>query len=143
MANLIPFRGVLYNPAVVKDVAQVVAPPYDIIDANYQMALHERHPNNVIRLELGMDQPGDAPGNNRYTRAACLLKTWIKQGTLKRENEPSLYLYMIEYRPPSGDATAPARTLKGFFSTVELEEFGTGRIFPHENTRSAAKADRL
>ena len=33
--------------------------------------------------------------------------------------------------------------LKGFFSTVELEEFGTGKIFPHENTRSAAKADRL
>jgi uncharacterized protein (DUF1015 family) len=28
-------------------------------------------------------------------------------------------------------------------STVELDEFGTGRIFPHENTRSAAKADRL
>jgi uncharacterized protein (DUF1015 family) len=33
--------------------------------------------------------------------------------------------------------------LKGFLATVELEEFGTGKIFPHENTRSAAKADRL
>ena len=56
--------------------------------------------------------------------------------------QPSSYLYMIDYRPP-GDSEAAPRVLKGFFSTVELEEFGTGKIFPHENTRSAAKADRL
>lgn len=143
MAKLIPFRGVLYDPRTVKDVANVVAPPYDIIDATYQKALYERHPNNVIRLELGLDEPGDSPAKNRYTRAAGLLNEWLKSGALRRDTQPSLYLYMIEYRPPSGDASAPARTLKGFFSTVELEEFGTGRIFPHENTRSAAKADRL
>lgn len=143
MANLIPFRGVLYDPKAVKEVAHVVAPPYDIIDATYQKALYARHPNNVIRLELGMDEPGDSPTKNRYTRAAGLLKEWLQAGTLRRDTQPSLYLYTIEYRPPSADATAPTRTLKGFFSTVELEEFGTGRIFPHENTRSAAKADRL
>ena len=143
MANLTPFRGVLYDPLTVKEVANVVAPPYDIIDANYQKVLHDRHPNNVIRLELGMDEPGDSPTYNRYKRAAGLLKDWLTSGALRRDTRPSLYLYMIEYRPPSGDATTPTRTLKGFFSTVELEEFGTGRIFPHENTRSAAKADRL
>jgi uncharacterized protein (DUF1015 family) len=143
MANLTPFRGVLYDPTVVKDIANVVAPPYDIIDANYQKALYERHPNNIIRLELGMDAPGDSPIKNRYTRAAEFLTAWLKSGALRRDTQPSLYLYMIEYRPPSDDAARSFRTLKGFFSTVELEEFGTGRIFPHENTRSAAKADRL
>jgi len=143
MANLTPFRGVLYDATVVKDIANVVAPPYDIIDAAYQKALYERHPNNVIRLELGMDEPGDSQAKNRYTRAAGFLHEWLKSGALRRDAQPSLYLYMIEYRPPSGDAGTPIKTLKGFFSTVELEEFGTGRIFPHENTRSAAKADRL
>jgi Uncharacterized conserved protein len=143
MANLTPFRGVLYDPAVVKDTANVVAPPYDIIDANYQKALYERHPNNIIRLELGMDEPGDSPSKGRYTRAMEFLTAWLKNGALRRDAQPSLYLYMIEYRPPSDDAATSIRTLKGFFSTVELEEFGTGRIFPHENTRSAAKADRL
>jgi len=72
MANLIPFRGVLYDPGVVKDVANVVAPPYDIIDANYQQTLYERHANNVIRLELGLDEAGDSAADNRYTRAAAL-----------------------------------------------------------------------
>lgn len=143
MANLTPFRGVRYDPTIVKDVAHVVAPPYDIIDANYQQALYARHPNNIIRLELGIEEPGDSPGKNRYTRAAVSLQEWLKSGTLRRDSQPSLYLYMIEYRPPSDDAATPTKTLKGFFSTVELEEFGTGRIFPHENTRSAAKADRL
>jgi len=143
MANLTPFRGVLYDPTVVKDIANVVAPPYDIIDATYQKALYERHPNHVIRLELGMDQPRDSSDKNRYTRAAGFLHEWLKSGALRRDVLPSLYLYTIEYRPPSGDAATPIKTLKGFFSTVELEEFGTGRIFPHENTRSAAKADRL
>jgi uncharacterized protein (DUF1015 family) len=151
MANLIPFRGVLYNPEKVPDVSRVVAPPYDVIDASFQQALHARHPNNVIRLELGLDEPGDNPAQNRYTRAAAQLKNWMATGVLHREREPGIYPYMIDYRSPldaagapSGiDAGAPPKTLKGFFSTVELEEFGTGKIYPHENTRAAAKTDRL
>ena len=143
MANLIPFRGVLYNPAKVPDVSRVVAPPYDIIDAAFQQALHDRHPNNVIRLELGQDRPNDGPSGNRYTRAASALADWMKQGVLQRDREPAIYPYMIDYRSPFDDPGAPKKILKGFFSTVELEEFGTGKIYPHENTRAAAKTDRL
>ncbi len=143
MANLIPFRGVLYNQAKVPDVSRVVAPPYDVIDAAFQQALHARHPNNVIRLELGLDEPQDNPTQNRYTRAATLLRNWMASGVLQREREPGIYPYMIEYRSPLDAAGAPPKTLKGFFSTVELEEFGTGKIYPHENTRAAAKTDRL
>jgi len=143
MANLIPFRGVLYNPAKVSDVSRVVAPPYDVIDVAFQKALHARHPHNIIRLELGLDEPQDSPRQNRYTRAAALLKDWMAGGVLQREREPAIYPYMIEYRSPAGEAGAPKKMLKGFFSTVELEEFGTGKIYPHENTRAAAKTDRL
>ena len=142
MANLIPFRGVLYDPAVVKDVSKVVAPPYDIIDAEYQRALHARHPHNIVRLELGQDRAGDTAAENRYSRAASALADWLRSGVLKRDTNPSVYLLMIDYQAPSS-SPGGRRTLKGFLSTVELEEFGTGKIFPHENTRSAAKADRL
>ncbi|MGH7255116.1 MAG: DUF1015 family protein, partial [Nitrospirales bacterium] len=51
--------------------------------------------------------------------------------------------YTIEYRVPSGEAAGRTRVLKGFWAVTALEEFGTGRIFPHENTRAAAKTDRL
>lgn len=143
MANILPFRGVLYDPTAVKDVAKVVAPPYDVIDPNYQKALYARHPNNIIRLELGLDQPDDGPLQNRYTRAAAWLQDWMNGGVLRRDAHPSIYFYAVDYRPPLDTSTDGMRTLKGFLASVELEEFGTGRIFPHENTRSAAKEDRL
>ncbi|TMQ29907.1 MAG: DUF1015 domain-containing protein [Nitrospirae bacterium] len=65
MAKIIPFHGTRYDTTIVGDVKQVVAPPYDIIDAAGQKALHDRHPQNIIRLELGLDQPGDGPTHNR------------------------------------------------------------------------------
>jgi uncharacterized protein (DUF1015 family) len=142
MANVAPFKGVLYDPEVVKDVSKVVAPPYDVIDPAYQHALHERDPHNIIRLELGLDRPDDDPSENRYTRARGSLHDWLRTGVLRRDPLPALYVYTIDYRPPGGE-NGWQKTLKGFLATVELEEFGTGRIFPHENTRSAAKADRL
>jgi len=143
MANILPFHGTLYSQDVVGDIRNVVAPPYDVIDAETQNALHARHQNNVIRLELGLDQPDDGPSQNRYTRAASLLRDWLARGALRRDPDPAIYPYRIEYRVPSDDPGADRRVLKGFLSVMELAEFGTGRIFPHENTKSAAKTDRL
>ena len=143
MAQIIPFRGTLYDPATVGSVREVVAPPYDIIDAAGQKALYDRHPQNIIRLELGVDQPGDEETNNRYTRAAATLQQWITSGALRRDAQPAIYYHTIEYAPPSSDARAPQKTLRGFLTTTKLEPLDSGLIYPHENTRSAAKTDRL
>src|SRR5262245_43230092 len=143
MAQIIPFRGTLYDPASVESVRDVVAPPYDIIDAAGQKALHERHPRNIIRLELGMDHPGDTPSNNRYTRAATPLSDWLKTGALKRDSRPAVYYHTIDYQPPSANPGSPKKTLRGFLVTTKLESLDSGHIYPHENTRTAAKTDRL
>src|SRR5213594_630708 len=138
MAELLPFRGVLYDPAKVGDVTAVVAPPYDVIGPAEQAALYERHPCNVVRLELGQEHSGNGPQDNRYTRAKQFLEEWLRGAVLRRDGRPAIYLYAVEYRLPSG----AVRAMRGFLSLVKLEEFGTGRIFPHENTRAAAKDDR-
>jgi uncharacterized protein (DUF1015 family) len=143
MAQIIPFRGTLYDPIAVGSVRDVVAPPYDIIDAAGQQALHERHPCNIIRLELGLDQPGDGPANNRYTRAATTLREWLASGALKRDAQPAIYYHTIEYAPPSSDPGAPKKVLRGLLVTTRLEPLDSGQIYPHENTRAAAKTDRL
>jgi uncharacterized protein (DUF1015 family) len=143
MSTIIPFHGMQYDATVVGDVKQVVAPPYDIIDAAGQKAFHDRHPQNIIRLELGFDQPGDGPTHNRYTRAASTLHDWLKSGALKHDVQPTLYYHTIEYLPPYAPAGSPTKTLKGFLATVKLEALDSGHIYPHENTRSAAKTDRL
>jgi uncharacterized protein (DUF1015 family) len=143
MAKIIPFHGTAYDTSIIGDVTQVVAPPYDIIDAAGQRALHDRHPQNIIRLELGLDQPGDNPTHNRYTRAATALHEWRRSGALTRDSQPTLYYHTIEYRPPASDPRTPVKVLKGFLATVKLEALDSGHIYPHENTRAAAKTDRL
>jgi uncharacterized protein (DUF1015 family) len=138
MAKIVPFRGVRYDPVKVPDIAHVVAPPYDVIGPAEQGTLYARHPCNIVRLELGQDQPGDGADANRYTRAKRFLTDWFDSGTLRRDDHPAIYLYAIQYPLRSGEV----RTLRGFLSLLKLEDFGTGHIFPHENTRAAAKSDR-
>ncbi|MCA1957319.1 MAG: DUF1015 domain-containing protein [Nitrospira sp.] len=144
MSEIFPFHGTLYDPAVVGDIKEVVAPPYDVIDAAGQDALHRRHPYNIIRLELGLDRPGDGPTENRYTRAATTLREWRASGALKRDRQAALYYHTIEYRPPSfGTDATVSKVLRGFLALVKLEALDSGQIYPHENTRAAAKTDRL
>lgn len=143
MANILQFQGVCYNPQQVDHIGNVVAPPYDVIGQDAQAALYARHPHNVIRLELGQDHAGDDSTRNKYTRAAESLRTWLHQGILARDLLPGIYPFTIQYHPPSWEHRASTKTLKGFMALLELEEFGEGTILPHENTRNAAKHDRL
>jgi uncharacterized protein (DUF1015 family) len=143
MSQIFPFHGMRYDQGIVGSIKDVVAPPYDIIDAKGQQRLHDRHPHNIIRMELGLEQTGDSPAHNRYTRAAATLQSWIKNGILKQDSQPAVYYHTIEYRPPYSAPGAPSKVLRGFLALVKLEALDSGHIYPHENTRAAAKTDRL
>ena len=143
MSQIFPFQGRRYDPAIVGDIKMVVAPPYDIIDAAAQKALHDRHTHNMIRLELGLDQPGDNPTRNRYTRAALTLQDWLQRGVLKRDTQPAIYYHTIEYLNPYSASGASRKVLRGFLVVTKLEALDSGHIYPHENTRAAAKTDRF
>jgi uncharacterized protein (DUF1015 family) len=138
MADVRPFRGVRYNVAQVGNLTEVVAPPYDVIDTALQERLYQASSYNVIRLELNKPEPGDSAGENRYTRAAGFLHNWLRHGILRAEDHPALYLYEQTF-----DVEGETHTRRGFFARVRLEPFGAGKIFPHEQTLSGPKADRL
>ena len=44
MADIAPFRGLLYNTKKVGDASKVVAPPYDVISREEQEKLYKRSP---------------------------------------------------------------------------------------------------
>src|SRR5438552_2006147 len=138
MPEIRPFRGVRYDMAQVGALSDVVCPPYDVIDPALQDRLYQSSPYNIIRLELNRDEPGDNPESNRYTRASAFLKDWRRAGVLREEDHPALYLYRQTFEVESRTYT---RT--GFLARVRLEPFGAGKIFPHEQTLSGPKADRL
>src|SRR3972149_60285 len=138
MAEIIPFRGVLYNPAKVGDLGKVMAPPYDVIPPKKQEELYERHPNNVIRLILGKTSPEDKEGSDRYSRAASDLQKWLNEGVLSQDERPAIYYYTQTYSMKDGGT----QTRKGFLALSRLADFGKG-VHPHEKTLSGPKADRL
>lgn len=138
MAEIVPFRGVLYNPAKVGDLNKVMAPPYDVISQKKQDELYERHPNNIIRLILGKTSPADTHGSDRYSRSAADLEKWLGEGVLAHDEKPALYYYTQSYTLKDGSQ----HTRKGFIGLSRLVDFGKG-IHPHEKTLSGPKADRL
>ncbi len=139
MAVIEPFRGLRYDPEKVGDPNRVMAPPYDIISDKEQEELYEKHPCNVIRLELGRQTSADSDQDNRYTRSAEDLRKWREDGILLREEHPVLYCYFMDYRTREGEQ----KVLKGFLSRVLIEDLDSGVVLPHENTLSGPKADRL
>ncbi|MCC6443404.1 MAG: DUF1015 domain-containing protein [Armatimonadetes bacterium] len=138
MAELKPFQGVHYVPEKIGDLADVTIPPYDVITPGEQAAYHARHPYNFIRLALGETLPGDSGQSNCYTRAAGYLHSWLQDGILTRDSQPSLYI--IE-QPYSYRDKALRR--RGIIGVVRLEPFENRVILPHEKTLSGPKADRL
>ena len=138
MPTIQAFGGLRYDLGHVGSLSEVIAPPYDVIDAEMQDALYKRHPCNCVRLILNRDEPGDDDASNRYSRAARFLHQWQSEGVLQTEANPAVYVYHQEF---SHEGTAYTR--RGFMCRVRLERFGEGKIYPHEETHSAAKADRL
>jgi uncharacterized protein (DUF1015 family) len=136
MADVQPLRALHYDPRVVGSLADVVAPPYDVIDAEQRAALLARSPFNVVAVDLPQAAPG---GRDRYQAAGELFESWQLQGALVRDADPALWAHTQDYTGPDG----LARTRRGFFCRVRIEEYGAGRVRPHERTHPGPKEDRL
>lgn len=137
MAEVIPFKGILYNPEKI-DATSVIAPPYDIVTPELKDELYRRSPYNIIRIDYGRDEEGDNERCNRYTRASGCLNEWIENGILRQDESPSFYCYQISYKIGERE-----KTITGLMGAVRIEDIGKGRIRPHEVTYSKPKADRL
>ncbi|MCZ7646843.1 MAG: DUF1015 domain-containing protein [Planctomycetota bacterium] len=145
MANIIPFRGLRYNPTRINGpLDSVVAPPYDVIDFDQQEQLYRVSPHNCVRLILGRQYDGDGPTDNRYTRAAAFLDQWQDEGVIQEDVQPAFYVYEQSYTIRTGHpAKEKTLTRRGMLVALKLEPFGTGTVFPHEETFPSHKADRL
>ena len=139
MPEIRAFRALRFDPEKVGDLNRVVCPPYDVIGPELQQTLLARHPANAVRLDLPEVQAGEKP-DDRYRRAARTLSAWRVDGTLRKDGQPSIYVYEQTYRVPGSDQV---RTQRGFFGRLFLEDLVPGSgVLPHERTLSAPKEDR-
>jgi uncharacterized protein (DUF1015 family) len=139
MADIAPLTPLRYDLARLAahgaSLAQVVAPPYDVIDAAQRAELAARDPHNVVKLILP-----EGEGDAKYGNAAKLLASWRDGGVLVRDDEPAFYRYDQSFSPPGG---GPKKTRRGFLALVKLVPFSAQVVLPHERTLSGPKEDRL
>jgi len=135
MADVQAFRALRYDLGVVGSLQSVIAPPYDVIDPAQRAALAARSAHNVVNIDL----PEAPLGGDAYEEAARLLDLWKRQGAVVRDPEPALWALQQDYTGPDGRAL----TRRGIFARVRVEDYGPGRIRPHERTHPGPKEDRL
>jgi uncharacterized protein (DUF1015 family) len=132
MADVQPLRALHYDQAVAGPLQDLVAPPYDVIDPPQRAALQALSPHNVVAIDL---PEGDDP----YAAAAATLEQWMAEGAVVRDAESALWALVQDYTAPDGRRL----TRKGFLARVRIEDYGAGRIRPHERTHPGPKEDRL
>ena len=131
MAEIKGYKGLRFNCEKAGKIEELVCPPYDIISDQQREEYIKTNPHNIIRLEL-------PKGDDKYNKAAEILKDWLEKGILVKEDKPAIYIYEEEFT-----AYGERKAIKGIICRVKLEEFSKGIILPHEFTLSKAKEDRL
>ena len=133
MPEIRPFRGIRYDLAHVGALSDVVAPPYDVIDEAQRAELESRSPYNVVRIDLPKGN-GDP-----YEHASEIFTQWQDTGIIVADEQPAVWPLAQQYTGPDGQT----RTRRGFLARVRVEDYGAGRIRPHERTHPGPKEDRL
>jgi uncharacterized protein (DUF1015 family) len=135
VAEVKPVAALHYNLSAIPSLADVTAPPYDVIDAALRAEFLARSPFNVVEIDLPQAPAGDDP----YEHAAETLEEWILQGILAADREPAIWALTQDFTGPDGRP----RTRRGFLARVRVTEYGPGLIRPHERTQPGPKEDRL
>ncbi len=139
MPQIEAFRGTYYNPEIIDNLANVTAPPYDIITSLGKTELLASSPYNIIRLILGKaaQEIGGSRPQSEFQEAASTFAQWLSEKVLISDPEPTLYDLEEEF-----EAVGKRYCRRGFIGRLKLEgEKNTVR--PHEKTMRAPKEDRL
>jgi uncharacterized protein (DUF1015 family) len=130
MVDVRPFRAIRYTE-LAGDPENLITQPYDKIDPAMQKEYYEKSPFNYCRLILPLEE-------NKYAMAGQRIQEWLREGVLKKDAEPAVFVCRQEFQL---DGESCTRT--GLIAALRLYSYDENVVFPHEITYSAPKADRL
>ena len=128
MADVRSFRAERYAEKA-GPLEDLVAPPYDVIDADQRRDLLARSPRNVVHLTLPESEDD----------AARALRDWRECGVLAREREDAAWALSQRYTGPDG----VERTRNGLVVALRLTPYEERVVLPHERTHAGPKEGRL
>lgn len=133
MPRFEPFAALRYAPTL--PLEKVAAPPYDVLSDADIDALLARHPRNIVAVDV----PRESDGPSRYDDAARRLRSWVAEGAMVRDAQPTFTIYRMRFVDEAGQQ----RETVGVLGGLEVVDEGADGVLPHERTTPKAKSDRL
>lgn len=143
MPSIYPFRAITFRPqpGSTTDLSDLVAPPYDVLDAKGKAALLAQDPHNIVAIDLPHLPAKELGPPTAYTAANDALQSLLADGTLAQHDHPAMFVYRETF---TFQGQTHRRT--GMAATLDVKPFGSapgGGILPHEETFSGPKEDRM
>ena len=137
MATVRPFRGLRYSDQA-GSIADLVAPPYDVISPSEREEYASKNSHNVVNLTLPVQNDDDRSKFVKYARSAAQLEEWRRSGVLELEPAPSFYRYTQTFKVPGIEQKFTRTSL---FVLLKVEPYSQGIVLPHEQTFPKHKED--
>ena len=150
MPQITPIDAIRFAPSHGRDISALIAPPYDVLDERSKADLLAAGDGNIVAVDLPHLPAKTVGPDETYQQAGQRFERMLQSGVLQRDAQPALFVYRQTFQPPDGSSDSTSQTMQrlGLFANVRLQEFGPGRdggggVFPHEQTFSGPKEDRL
>jgi len=118
-------------------VKQVAALPYDVYSREEACEKVKGNPLSFLNIDRAETQFGDDVdiyADCVYEKAKELLDARIADGTYRKENSPCYYLYELVMN---------GRSQTGIVGCCSIDDYHSGLIKKHENTRADKEIDRI
>jgi uncharacterized protein (DUF1015 family) len=134
MSIIKPFRAL--RPAA-ELASRVASLPYDVMNTAEAREMAKGNPHSflhVSRAEIDLPEGTDIHSPAVYQKAAENFQFFIKNGTLKQDDRPSLYIYA---------QTMDGRRQVGLVACSSIDDYFNDVIKKHEFTRPEKEQDRI
>lgn len=134
MADIKPFRGIRPAGSLAKDIAAL---PYDVYsreEAREEALSHPLSFLNIDRPEVHFPPEQDMFAPQVYRKAHDLLWEMVEKGNFIQDDIPCYYLYEL---------TMNGRSQTGIVACASIDDYESGVIKKHENTRAQMEQDRI
>jgi uncharacterized protein (DUF1015 family) len=132
LAEIIPIKAWRYSDNLRGAIQSLTSPLFDVITAENSDHLYN-NPLNSIHLSVPR-------GADEASAAAITLERWKREGILKLDEEPAIYVYYQYFNLP-GDKKQYCR--KGFICNIRVYDWNENVILRHENTIPSSVSNRI
>lgn len=115
----------------------VAALPYDVYNRKEACEVTAKNPKsflNIDRPETQFSHDVDTYDDRVYEKASQMLKSWISDGTLQKDPAEAYYIYELIMN---------GRSQTGIVACSSIDDYASGIIKKHENTREEKELDRI